>query len=332
MDDDYYSILDVPRSASQADIQKAYRQLARKYHPDVNPDDASAKDNFQKVQRAFEVLNDTKKREMYDRYGSGFEQAGQGGPQGGPYQWRTSGGGPGAQEFDFSNIFGEQFGGSGEGGGGGGGGFADIFRKFAGGGGAAGASTPRGGPRRGADLQHEVTVPFATAIKGGEIEFSVLRENGKQETIRAKVPEGIEDGRKIRLRGQGGVAPRRGQAGDIIVTIHVAAHPCYTRRGNNLEVKVPVTLNEAALGAKVDVPTPDGTVTLTIPPGTSSGKRLRLKGRGIAPKGKTPGDLFAEIQIVLPENLEEKLDDAAIEAIRKLASLGPDRPRDELVW
>ncbi|MEX2185868.1 MAG: J domain-containing protein [Pirellulales bacterium] len=328
MDEDYYNILDVPRSASQADIQKAYRKLARKYHPDVNPDDATAKDKFQKVQRAFEVLNDAKKREMYDRYGSGFEQAGQGGPQGGPFQWRTSGGGtsgsPGGQEFDFNNIFGEQFGE----GGGGGGGFADIFRKFAGGGGAAGAAAAKGGPRRGADLQHEVTVPLATAVKGGEIEFSVLRENGKQETIRAKVPAGIEDGKKIRLRGQGGAAPRRGQAGDIIVAIRVATHPCYTRRGNHLEVKVPVTLAEAALGAKVDVPTPDGTVTLTVPPATSSGKRLRLKGRGIAPKGKTPGDLFAEIQIVLPE----RLDDAAIEAIRKLAALGPEGPRDDLVW
>lgn len=323
MDEDYYSILEVPRSASQADIQAAYRRLARKYHPDVNPDDASAKDKFQKVQRAFEVLNDAKKREMYDRYGSGFEQAGQGGPQGGPFQWRTSGGGPGGAEFDFSNIFGEQFGEHA-----GGGGFADIFRKFAGGAGAAGTTSPKGGPRRGADLHHEATVPFATAVKGGEIEFSVLRENGKQETIRAKVPPGIDDGKKIRLRGQGGAAPRRGQPGDIIVTIHVAAHPYYTRRGNNLEVKVPVTLAEAALGAKVDLPTPDGTVTLTIPPGTSSGKRLRLKGRGIAPKGQTPGDLFAEVQIVLPE----QLDDAAIEAVRKISALGPHQPRGDLSW
>jgi curved DNA-binding protein len=324
MDEDYYNVLGVSRSASQADIQKAYRQLARKYHPDVNPDDATAKDKFQKVQRAFEVLNDAKKREMYDRYGSGFEQAGQGGPQGGPFQWRTSGGGQGAEGFDFSQVFGEGFGE-----GGGGGGFADMFRKFAGGAGAsAGAPGGQAAPRRGADLHHEITVPFATAIKGGEIEFAVLRENGKQESIRAKVPAGIDDGKKIRLRGQGGAAPRRGQPGDIIVTIRVAPHPCYTRRGNHLDVKVPVTLAEAALGAKIDLPTPDGTVTLTVPPGSSSGKRLRLKGRGVAPKNDTPGDLYAELQIVLPE----KLDDASLELVRKLAALGPERPRGDLVW
>jgi curved DNA-binding protein len=330
MDEDYYSILEVPRSASQADIQKAYRQLARKYHPDVNPDDAKAKEKFQKVQRAFEVLNDAKKREMYDRYGNAFEQAGQGGPQQGPFRWQTGGGpgGPGgAEDFDFSQIFGDQFGG----GSGTGGGFADIFKKFASGGGPAGG--PAGGatskaPRRGQDLHHEVTVPFATSIKGGDIEFALLRENGKQETITAKVPAGIEDGKKIRLRGQGGAAPRRGQPGDIIVTIRVAPHPSYVRRGDNLDVKVPVTLAEAALGAKVDLPTPDGTVTLTIPPGTSSGKRLRLKGRGIAAKGQPPGDLFAEIQIVLPE----KLDDSALEMIRKISSIGPQKPRAELRW
>jgi DnaJ-class molecular chaperone len=327
MDEDYYSILGVTRSASSAEIQKAYRQLARKYHPDVNPDDASAKDKFQKVQRAFEVLNDAKKREMYDRYGSGFEQAGQGGPQaGGPFQWRGntgSSGAGGAEGFDFSQMFGESFGESG------GGGFSDIFRKFTGGAGGPGAGTTgKAAPRRGTDLHHEITVPFATAVKGGDVEFAVLREDGKQETIRAKVPAGIEDGKKIRLRGQGGAAPRRGQPGDIIVTIHVAPHPSYTRSGLNLNVKVSVTLAEAALGAKIDLPTPDGTVTLTIPPSTSSGKRLRLKGRGIAPKGETPGDLYAEIQIALPENLDE----AALELIRKLAPLGPDQPRKDLVW
>ncbi|RIK83632.1 MAG: J domain-containing protein [Planctomycetota bacterium] len=317
MDEDYYSILGVPRSASQADIQKAYRQLARKYHPDVNPDDGSAKTKFQQVQRAFEVLNDAKKREMYDRYGSGFEQAGQGGPQGGPFQWRTTSGGGGPEGFDFSQMFGES-----------GGGFADIFRKFAGGAAAGPSAAGRTAPRRGADLHHELTVPFATAVKGGEVEFAVLREDGKQETIRAKVPAGIEDGKRIRLRGQGGAAPRRGQPGDIIMTIHVAPHPCYTRRGNHLDVKVPVTLAEAALGAKVDLPTPDGVVTLTVPPGSSSGKRLRLKGRGIAAKGEPPGDLYAELQIVLPE----KLDEASLDLIRKLAPLGPDRPRRDLAW
>jgi DnaJ-class molecular chaperone len=330
MDEDFYTILELPRTASQADIQAAYRRLARKYHPDMNPEDDKAKQKFQKVQRAFETLNDAKKRENYDRYGSAFEQAGGEGAPHGQYSWNPQSGGG---DFDFSQFFGGNFGGGGKGPEeAGGGGFAEILRKFgagAGGGASAGRSAGAKAPRRGEDLHHELQVPFATAIKGGEVDLGVVRKSG-EETIRVKIPAGVSEGQKIRLRGQGGPAPRRGEPGDLIITVHVAAHPFFTRRGNHLDVNVPVTLAEAALGAKVDIPTPDGTVTITIPPGTSSGKRLRLKGRGVSPAGRSDaaGDLYAEIQIVLPE----KFDAEAIELIKRLAKYGPADPRDELRW
>ncbi|MEX0586480.1 MAG: J domain-containing protein [Pirellulales bacterium] len=328
MDEDYYSILGVPRSASAAEIQKAYRKLARKYHPDVNPEDDNAKEKFQQVQRAFEVLNDPKKRELYDRYGSSFDTMGGGGPQGRPYTWSGSGGGGGGspgEDFDFGQFFGERFGGSG--------GFADILNQFRGaaeGAGAAGAGPFRGKgqPRRGEDLVHEITIPFATAVLGGKVELSLRRKSGGIETLSVKIPAGIDDGKKIRLRGQGEPGGKRGTPGDLLLTVHVAAHPWYTRRGNNLEVKVPVSLREAVLGAGVDVPTPRGVVNLKVPPRTSSGKRLRLKGQGIHPAEGPPGDLYAEIQIVLPESIDE----STRKLVRDTPGLHVPDPRRDLRW
>ena len=270
MDEDYYKVLGVNRSASQAEIQKAYRNLARKYHPDMNPDDKSAKQKFQQVQKAYDVLNDAEKRELYDRYGSSFESLAGAGPGGAGWQTHPGGGPQGFEDVDFSELFGRGFGGAG-----GGGGFEDIFKQF-----RQGGAAPRGAPRqprRGADLQHEITVPFATSIQGGEVRLSVRRPSGKVEPIAVKIPAGIEDGKKLRLRGKGDPGPAGGEPGNIFVTIHVAPHPYFIRRGNDLEVQLPVTLAEAALGSKIDVPTPHGTVTLTIPAGTSSGKRLRVR-------------------------------------------------------
>ena len=145
--------------------------------------------------------------------------------------------------------------------------------------------------KRGADLATEVEIPFTTAILGGEVQLSMRRATGETETIVVKIPVGIEEGKKIRLRGQGEPAPARGgTAGDILITVRVGTHPFFSRRGNNLDVKVPVTLAEAALGAKIDIPTPKGTIVLRVPAGTSSGRKLRVKGRGVAPKGVDPGD------------------------------------------
>lgn len=329
MAEDYYKTLGVRREASQEEIQKAYRDLARKYHPDVNPG-ADAKKKFQEVQAAFDVLNDPQKREMYDRYGSSFETMGGRGPQGGPqWQWQAGpGGAQNVEDFDFGQFFGERFGG---GPAAGGVDLGEIFRQFrrGGGGGARSRRTTAGtGKRRGADLQHEIEIPLTTSVTGGEVQLSVQREGGRVETISVKIPVGIEDGKKIRLRGQGEAAGPSGTAGDILLTVHVAPHPHFQRRGNDLTVKVPVTLGEAALGAKVDVPTPRGTVSLQVPPGTSSGTRLRVKGYGVAAKTGPAGDLFAEIQVVLPKSFDEQ----DRQMIRKLEEKAPPNPRANLRW
>jgi DnaJ-class molecular chaperone len=334
MAEDYYKTLGVPKNASQAEIQKAYRDLARKYHPDMNPNDKTAKKKFQQLQSAFDVLNNPEKREMYDRYGSSFETMGAGGPgAGGPqgaYTWNWppgAGAGPGggpagfsAEDIDLSQFLGERFGQEAAGG------FGDLFGQFRR---ASGKSRkPAGGARRGADLVHELQVPFVTAITGGEVQISIQRPSGKTETLGVKIPAGIEDGKKIRIRGQGEPAGRGGTPGDILITIHVAPHPYYQRRGNHLLVRVPVTLGEAVAGAKVDVPTPKGTVTLSVPAGTSSGAKLRVKGHGVTPKNGTAGDLLAEVLIVLPKSLS----DADRKAIREIDHRYLQDPRKDLRW
>jgi len=316
MAEDYYKTLEVSREASPADIQKAYRRLARKYHPDLHPDDKSAKQKFQEVQSAFDVLNDPKKRELYDRYGSSFESAAAAGAQPGA-QWRSATAGPDVENFDFSQFFGDRFGGGEEGG------FASIF-------GGRGKQGRRGRAQRtpGADLESELEVPFHSAVLGGQAQVSVQRASGKVDTINVKIPVGIDEGKKIRLRGQGEPSPDGGPNGDILITIHVAPHAYFRRRGDDLDVRVPVTLLEAAEGAKVDVPTPKGTVALRVPPGTSSGTKLRIKGHGVAKAGKNPGDLYAEISIVLPKSLTAE----EIDQIRAMCQEHPTNPRAELRW
>jgi DnaJ-class molecular chaperone len=328
MAEDYYNILGVPKNASQADIQKAYRDLARKYHPDMNPNDKTAKKKFQKVQAAFDVLNNPEKREMYDRYGSSFETMGAGGEPQGARTWGWSpgagGAGPGGfgvEDIDLSQFLGERFGQEAPGGAG------DLFGQFRR---AAGKFRKPAGasPQRGGDLSQELQIPFATSITGGEVQIKVQRPGGKAETLEVKIPAGIEDGKKIRIRGHGQPAPRGGTPGDILLTIHVLPHPYFHRRGNQLHVRVPVTLGEAVLGAKVDVPTPSGAVTLSVPPGTSSGAKLRVKGHGVAPKSGAPGDLLAEIQIVLPKQIS----DADRQAIRQIDEHYSQDPRHDLRW
>jgi curved DNA-binding protein len=317
MDEDHYKTLGLSRNASAADIQKAYRDLARKFHPDLNPDDKAAKENFQKVQTAFDVLNDPKKREMYDRYGSAFESmSGGGGPRGGP------GGGPGGagagfEDVDFSQFFGDKYQQDPSGG------FGDIFSQF-----RRGGRGRKPQPPKGVDLRYPLEIAFQTAVTGGEVQVTVRRHNGKVETITVKVPAGISDGKKIRLRGQGEAQAAGGPRGDIIIEVKVATHPFFTRRANHLDVVVPLTLAEAALGAKVDLPTPQGTITLTVPPGTSSGAKLRVKGHGVASRNGESGDLFAEFQIVLPTELDEP----SVELIKQFEQHNEQAPRKELVW
>jgi DnaJ-class molecular chaperone len=325
MADDYYEILGVKRDAAVADIQKAYRKLARKYHPDLHPDDKAASKKFQEVQKAFDVLNDPKKREMYDRFGSSFESAGaRGGPGPGGFH---PGGGPGGaggfEGFDFSQIFGGGDPGAG-------GTFSDIFSQFRRPGQRRGSAGPSA-PERGADATAELEIPFVTAVLGGETQLSIQRGNGRAEAITVKIPVGIEDGKKIRLRGQG-EAPDGAPPGDLLITVRVQPHPFFQRRGDNLDVKVPVTLAEAALGAKVDVPTPQGTISLRVPPGTSSGAKLRVKGHGVAAKNRPVGDLFAEIQIVLPKPLDAQSLELIKQFDAQTRGSAPADPRSELHW
>lgn len=323
MDEDYYKILGVNRNASAADIQKAYREMARKYHPDVAENKEAAKEKFQQVQQAYDVLHDTEKREMYDRYGASFDQMGGGGPQAGR-QGQPGGDSFQVDDIDFSQLFGQS--GSAGGAGGAGGGAFDFFRQFGQGGGAPRSRPPR--RQRGADLEHKLTIPFQTAVKGGEVRVSIRRPSGKVETIEVKIPPGIEAGKKIRLRGQGEPSATGGESGDMLISVDVTAHPHFSRRGNDLEVEVPVTLAEAAVGGKVDIPTPKGTISLTVPPNTSSGKRLRLKGLGVTPKSGTAGDLYAVISITLPSNLDEE----SLQLIRQLDAKQDFNPRTDLTW
>lgn len=319
MADDYYKLLGVPSSASQDEVQKAYRKLAHQYHPDLNPDDKAAQKKFKDIQHAYDVLSEPEKRQMYDQYGPDFERGG-GNPFAGAGQGGSpfGGGGPGGFQFD--------------------GDLGDLFRQFTGGA-PGGAGGPGGGGRRsqrptqGSDLAAELTVPFSTAVLGGEASISVQR-GGKHESIQAKIPAGIESGKKIRLRGQGEAGGRGGPAGDLLVTIKVAPHPCFKRVGRNLEIRLPVTLAEASLGATVDLPTPGGKVSLKIPAGSGSGSRLRVRGQGVRASSGEPGDLLVELQIILPESFKQPdgIDAATRTAIEQLGTLYEQPIRENILW
>lgn len=337
--EDYYKILGVSKSASQAEIKRAYRKLAQKYHPDLAEDKDKAKGEFQKLQQAYEVLKDSEKRQMYDQLGPDFERmggaaggnpfsgfGGQGFPGGG-HGGRSS---AGAAGFDFGEAFGNAGGSKGFS-------FEDIFRQFGGADAAenAGRRGPggRGGVVKGEDFRTSVTVPFSVAIAGGETSVSIGR--GQQyQTIKVKIPAGIEAGKKIRLRGQGEPSPNGGPPGDLLLEVNVSEHPHYRRQGDNLLLSLPISLAEAAAGAKVDVPTPRGTVTVTVPPGSSSGKKLRLRGLGVAgakdstdPNAK--GDLVIELSIVIPESISP----ADLKLINQLSSPWIEmQSRQDLRW
>lgn len=363
MADDYYQILGVDRGASAEDVKKAYRKLARKYHPDVNPGNKAAEEKFKQVSSAFEVLSDAKKRKLYDEFGPdaekiGFDEkkaeayrayraaASSGGAGGGiPY---------GAEGFDLGDLFGDLFGGRGGGAGPGGFDAGDLFGRRGG---------RASGPERGEDLTARVQLTLNEAVSGTERTLSMTRPgrcqacsgrgdsgkmgtcptcNGtgrprragifggggvcpncqgtgramepcpqcggsgiKEETTRltVKIPAGVQTGSKVRLAGQGAAGVRGGPPGDLYIETEVAEHPLVRREGDDLHIDLPVTVPEAILGADVRVPTFQGEVTVKVPAGSQSGRRMRLKGRGVPSlRGGAPGDLYLHLQVKVPED------------------------------
>lgn len=310
---DYYKVLGVSRSASQDEIRKAYKKIARENHPDVKPGDNAAAERFKQAAEAYEVLGDEEKRKKYDKFGPNWKHADQ---AGGPFPGGGAGG-AGPVDIDFESIFGR-------GGGGGGVDLEDLFGGMFGQGRGSGTRRQAQQPRRGQDLEISITIPFELAARGGEHDVSVQRI-GKVERLSVKIPAGVKDGGTIRLAGQGQPGRQGGPAGDLMIKVNVAPHPFFRREGQNVLVDVPVSLTEAALGAKVDVPTlTEGVVTLTIPPGTASGTKLRLRGKGfVDPKTRQHGDQFVAVKIVPPK----ELDDRGRELLEEFAQLQPQNPR-----
>ncbi|MBD3672578.1 MAG: J domain-containing protein [Planctomycetaceae bacterium] len=305
--DDYYQTLGVSKTASQEEIRKAYKKLARKYHPDVKPDDKEAASKFKEIQEAYEVLGDAEKRQKYDQFGSNWKHAGAH-PGGGQYHW--AGGAGGGGPVDLDDIFGGGF---------------DFQDLFGGGRSSRGRAQPR--PRKGADLKTEIHVSFETAALGGKHDLS-YRVDGRPEQITVTIPAGISSGKQIRLAGQGSPGSGGGPAGDLLITVQVGAHPWFRRDGNNLLLDLPLTPAEAALGTQIEVPTLDeGPVTLTVPPGTASGMKLRLKGKGVVdPKTKQQGDQYVVVKIVPPK----ELNDEQRKLYEQLQEAGQENPRKNL--
>jgi curved DNA-binding protein len=323
-DRDYYEVLGVSKGATPDQIKKAYRSLARKHHPDVNPGDKKAEALFKEVQKAYDILSDAEKRKLYDQFGTAaFDGIGAGHhPGGGASEWaaRQAGGGPtGFENIDLSAFFnqGPQHAG-GEEAGHGGSLFEELIGRVRG-----DRGSRRRTPRPPRTTEAALTIPFLTAVRGGETTIQIDRD-GHLESLVVKIPPGVETGSKLRLRGQGEPSDRGGARGDLTVVLTVQPHPYFTREGRNLLVEVPVTVAEAILGAKIDVPTLDGTKTFPIPAGTSSGQKLRLRGQGVpAYKDLPAGDLFVIVKIVVPKGIDAE----SRRLIEQFAERNPMQPR-----
>ncbi|MFF3391026.1 molecular chaperone DnaJ [Streptomyces sp. NPDC002669] len=377
---DYYKVLGVPKDATDAEIKKAYRKLAREFHPDANKGDDKAEERFKEISEANDVLGDAKKRKEYDEARALF---GNGGFRAGP------GGAGGNFNFDLSDLFGgAQGGGQGGGGFGGGGGLGDVFGGLF----NRGGTGTRVQPRRGQDIESEVTLSFMEAVEGATVPLrmssqapckacsgtgdkngtprvcqtclgtgqvsrgtgggfsltdpcvdckgrgliaqdpcDVCKGSGRAKssrTMQVRIPAGVSDGQRIRLRGKGGPGERGGPAGDLYVVVHVDAHPVFGRRDDNLTVTVPVDFTEAALGGEVKVPTLGGPpVTLKLPAGTPNGRTMRARGKGAVRKDGTRGDLLVTVEVAVPKDLGDEAREA-LEAYRK-ATAGHD-PRAAL--
>ena len=280
---DFYKILGVGKNATNDEIKKKYRSLARELHPDKTKGDLALEEKFKAVSEAYDILSDSKKRAEYDEARSLFERGGFRAPQGGQN----------FQGGDFSDIFG-------------GGNPQDIFSNLFGGG-------ARRGPRKGQDLQTESSITFKEAAFGTTLELRLSTDGGPSQNITARVPAGVNDGAKIRVKGKG--APGEAGPGDLFILLHVKPHTIFSRKGENILLNLPVTFVEATLGADIKVPTLSGDdVTVRIAPGTPNGRTLRVKGRGVT-KGSTTGDLLVTIDVQVPQKVEGK----ALDALKKFA-------------
>jgi molecular chaperone DnaJ len=373
---DYYEVLGVPRKAAVKDVRTAFRKLARKYHPDLNPGDKAAEEKFKQIQEAYDVLSDSKKRQMYDQYGFYSENLPPGGYPGG-YEGTAE---PGVN-FDFGGF---DFGG-GTGGAGGGTSFRDLFSQFFGGRGGV-ATEPEHEP--GGDLEYQIEIDFWDAVRGAVKKLSITRMDAcetchgtgavgspqtcptchgtgsiqqaagkmrfnvpctrcggtgklrsacrtcggegrvrRTETIDVRIPAGVANGGRVRVPGKGNAGTMGAPPGDLYLRVMVRPHPFFERRGNDLYTKVPVTVAEATLGAKIEVPTMDGRALVRIPPGTNSGKTLRLKEKGVPnARNGTRGDQYVEIQVVVPQPTDERVRTL----MKDLEKVAPEDPRKDL--
>ncbi|WP_166986310.1 DnaJ C-terminal domain-containing protein [Canibacter zhoujuaniae] len=304
LEKDFYKVLGVDKDVSDKELTKKYHKLAHKYHPDSNPGDAAAEAKFKDISEAYSVLSDKQQRQEYDQ----IRAMGAGGA-------RFSQGAGG-----FEDIFGGMFGGGARRGAPNGStSYEDLFNMFGGGGGGGFGFAPTPGR----DIAANTTVSFRSAVAGDTITL-----NTQHGQIKVRIPAGIADGKKIKVRGKGEPSPNGGPAGNLVLTVKVRPHPVWERDGKNLRVKVPITFTEAVFGATIEVPTLDGeTVKLKIAPHTPSGRVLRVKGRGIAADGGT-GDLLAEVQVVVPSHLSDE-QEQALAAFREVEP--KENPRDDLL-
>ncbi|MDP9174761.1 MAG: DnaJ domain-containing protein [Planctomycetota bacterium] len=321
---DFYEILGVSKTAPASEIKSAYRKLARKLHPDATKNDAKSTERFKEVQEAYEVLSDDTKRKNYDEFGHAGVGAMPSGSAGDPFEAYRSAqrgrgqpqswqGGPGVsvEDFDMGGDFGSVF--------------DQLFGNRAGARGGNARTRAKPAPQRGADIDHPVTLTFEQAARGTHLPLQINRD-GKLETIDIRIPGGVKDGSRVRVKGRGQQSPA-GEHGDLFIVTSVTPHAYFRRDGLDVHLDFPISMYEALLGAKIDVPTLDGRRTLTIPPGTSGGAKLRIKGHGIT-RGEEKGDQIVMVRVMVPR----ALDDEDKKSIEQLAAKHPLTPRADLGW
>jgi curved DNA-binding protein len=313
MAEDLYALLGVPKNAEADAIKKAYRKLASKLHPDKNPGNSAAEARFKQVNHAYDVLGDTKKRANYDEFGEeglreGFDPEKARAYRDWSRQGRGAGGYPGGQGADVEDLFGRSSSGN----------LGDMFEDL------MGRARRTRGPVRGPDLESEVTIDFASAVRGATLE---LRPQGQVAApVTVRIPAGAAEGSRVRIQGQGGPSPNGGQKGDLVLTIHVTPHPYFRREGDDLHLDLPITIAEAYHGAKVRVPTVEGAVSLKVPEHAKSGQVLRLRGKGVAKKGREPGDLYVHFLVQIPGEASPEVADL----VDRLAKFQSGDPREDI--